>query len=96
MIKGLPGLIRTLAILLALFAGQAAALVHSADHPFHEPTEACDAFIALESAGAASQTGHAGALLRVQCLVHTCRPFFKVSAGAASAYSSRAPPFFSC
>jgi hypothetical protein len=33
---------------LLLLAGQAAALVHAADHPFHEPDEICGAFASLE------------------------------------------------
>ena len=31
-----------------LLAGQGAALVHAADHPFHEPDEICGAFVSLE------------------------------------------------
>lgn len=33
---------------LLLLAGQGAALVHAADHPFHEPDEICGAFASLE------------------------------------------------
>ncbi len=33
---------------LLLFAGQQAALVHAADHPFHDTSEICTSFISLE------------------------------------------------
>ena len=33
---------------LLLLAGQGAASVHAADHPFHVPDEICDAFASLE------------------------------------------------
>ena len=42
---------------LLLLAGQAVALVHAADHPFHAPEEICAAFAGLE------QNEHALAVL---------------------------------
>ena len=33
---------------LFLLAGQAAALVHAVDHPFHQPDEICGVFASLE------------------------------------------------
>ncbi|UCB53938.1 MAG: hypothetical protein JSW45_08190 [Thiotrichales bacterium] len=42
---------------LLLYAGQVAAAVHAADHPFHEPDEICGAFASLE------QNEHALAVL---------------------------------
>ncbi len=35
-------------IIIALFIGQFAALLHSAEHPFHEYTESCQLYFALE------------------------------------------------
>jgi hypothetical protein len=47
----------TLITSLLLLAGQGAALVHAADHPFHAPDEICAAFASLE------QNEHALAVL---------------------------------
>lgn len=46
--KGFPVIIKIIPLLFALLAGQAAALVHDADHPFHEPSQDCDVFLALD------------------------------------------------
>lgn len=35
-------------IIIALFIGQFAALLHSAEHPFHEYTESCQLYFSLE------------------------------------------------
>jgi hypothetical protein len=46
---------------LLLFAGQVAALVHAADHPFHTADEICVSFTSLE------QNEHAVAVLSSCC-----------------------------
>ena len=35
-------------IIIALFIGQFAALLHSSEHPFHEYTESCQLYFSLE------------------------------------------------
>jgi hypothetical protein len=79
---------------LLLLAGQVAALVHAADHPFHEPDEICGVFASLE------QNENALAVLTPSSRSPHCtddantaaiRIFFSYT---STGYRVRAPPLY--
>jgi hypothetical protein len=84
--------LRILLFIFVLLAGQIGALVHSVDHPFHEPTQQCDAFLALEKSKDIAPAITTGELpfvdgdSRFFCVWHD------VLSRADKGYCSRAPP----
>lgn len=79
---------------LALLIGQLGALLHSAEHPFHEVDQSCQVFNSLEK----SDNVLADSILRLpglpksvfsnQTYVHTVLPELKIN------FHPRAPPSF--
>ncbi|HAI96898.1 MAG: hypothetical protein CL866_02665 [Cycloclasticus sp.] len=81
-----------LLICIALLMGQYVALVHSVEHPFHEVTQACDAYIALEQSKDGLVSDCSKHLTPVAQTSHQAYFANTLLAGTQALYSIRAPP----
>ena len=72
--------------------GQYVALVHSVEHPFHEVTQACDAYIALEQSKDGLVSDCSKHLTPVAQTSHQAYFANTLLAGTQALYNIRAPP----
>lgn len=91
--KGIPATIKLIPILFALLAGQAGALVHDVDHPFHEYTAVCDAFLALDKTDHTCLTSTNEFVVPGKHPVGHFHTPSRIISRLVSAYQPRAPPF---
>lgn len=91
--KGLPTAIKLIPILFALLAGQAAGLIHDADHPFHESNAVCDAFLALDKTDHTPLTSTNEFVFPGKHPLARFHATNRITSGPVSAYQPRAPPF---
>lgn len=75
--------------------GQYVALVHSVEHPFHEVTQACEAYIALEQSKDGLISDCSKHLTPVAQTSHQAYFANTLLAGTQALYSIRAPPSLS-
>lgn len=80
-------------IIIALFVGQFAAFLHSAEHPFHEYTEFCQLYLSLEQ----SENGLISNCAVIKTPITLLHQLIKSSSAiitvSQSSYCIRAPPF---
>ncbi len=81
-------------ISILLLFGQWGMLIHAEEHPFHEPHESCDVFIAAEQTDSTLAINHINLPVIANDVLRICFIVAKLSV-SLSAYQARAPPFFS-
>ena len=87
--------LKMLLISIALIMGQYVALVHSVEHPFHEVTQACEAYIALEQSKDGLISDCSKHLTPVAQTSHQAYFANILLIGTQALYSIRAPPSLS-
>ncbi len=81
-------------ISILLLFGQWGMLIHAEEHPFHEPHESCNVFVAAEQSDTTLVINHID--LPVIANDVLCIGFIIPELSASlSVYQARAPPFFS-
>jgi len=81
-------------IRILLLIGQLGVLAHAVEHPFHNPIESCDVFIAAEQVDGDLASGQINLPAIKDDLTDVCIIISELSI-SRSIYQARAPPFFS-
>lgn len=94
--KGSTAYVKILVIALTLLSAHTAALVHDADHPFHEASQACDGFLALDNNQPGLDANNNTDITRPDdCPVVGFIAVHRLSSEIPNSYFPRAPPLSS-